>query len=104
MHPRGVSLVHFYIHISLMTALQNMIGTTSLNLRAEKLIEGIQNNDESFHREEFVWLTEWWGENKVDLNVTKMKEIIPDLKANSRKHIPISVNGAGVKKVVFSHY
>lgn len=46
-HPRGVSLVHFYIHISLMTALQNMIGTTSLNLRAEKLIEGIQNNDES---------------------------------------------------------
>lgn len=51
MHPRGVSLVQFYIHISLMTAVQNMIGTTSLNLRAVKLIEGIQNNDEFFFTE-----------------------------------------------------
>lgn len=33
-----------------------------------------------------------------------MKEIIPDLKADSRKHTPISGNGAGVKEVVFSHY
>lgn len=57
-----------------------------------------------FHREEFVWLTGWWSENKVDLNATKMKEITPDLKANSRKSTPISVNGAVVKNVIFSHY
>lgn len=79
-----------------MAALQNMIGTTSLNLQAEKkkMMEGLQNNDEFFfsHRQEFVWLTEWWSENKVDLNATTMKSIISGLKAHVRRHAPANVD------------
>lgn len=35
---------------------------------------------------------EWWSENKVDLNATKMKSIIPCLKANVRRHAPTNID------------
>lgn len=54
---------------------------------SRKVIEGIQNNDEPCLKEVSEWVTEWWSENKVDSNVTKITEVISGLKANSRKNV-----------------
>lgn len=79
-----------------MTALENMIVTASLNLQAAKLIEGIQNNNEFVSQREVRANKSGEVKMKFDLNATEMREIIPELKANSRNGIPNNVTGTSV--------
>ncbi|KAI5109292.1 gastrula zinc finger protein XlCGF28.1-like, partial [Silurus meridionalis] len=60
----------------------------------------IDNNDESAYREEIRNLAAWCANNNLTLNATKTKELIVDFrKSNSRRHLPVNINGTEVERV-----
>ncbi|KAI5094470.1 hypothetical protein C0J45_16194 [Silurus meridionalis] len=60
----------------------------------------IHNNDESPYREEIRSLTAWCATNNLTLNASKTKELIVNFrKSNSRRHLPVNINGNEVERV-----
>ncbi|KAI5619386.1 gastrula zinc finger protein XlCGF28.1-like [Silurus asotus] len=60
----------------------------------------IDNNDESAYKEEICNLAAWCASNNLTLNATKTKDLIVDFrKSNSRRHLPVNINGTEVERV-----
>ena len=56
----------------------------------------IHNSDESVHRQQVENLVEWCSQNNLELNVSKTKEIIVDVRTNKPTAQPLLINVAEV--------
>ncbi|XP_060763541.1 uncharacterized protein fbrsl1 isoform X7 [Neoarius graeffei] len=59
----------------------------------------INNNDESYYRDEVSQLATWCRDNNLSLNVEKTKEMVVDFRRASTQHPPLTINGAAVERV-----
>jgi 2-keto-4-pentenoate hydratase/2-oxohepta-3-ene-1,7-dioic acid hydratase in catechol pathway len=53
----------------------------------------ITDNDETAHREEVRDLAVWCQNNRLSLNMSKIKEMIVDCRKMITKHAPIHIDG-----------
>ncbi|KAK3523503.1 hypothetical protein QTP70_001169 [Hemibagrus guttatus] len=63
------------------------------------IISPNSKNDESAYREEVQRLTSWCKDNKLSLNVEKMKEMVVDFRRAQSDHSPLNIDGSNVKIV-----
>ena len=56
----------------------------------------INDNNEEEYRETISYVSEWCSENYLDLNVTKTKEVMLDLRKNQNSKSPITINNSSV--------
>ncbi len=59
----------------------------------------ITDNDETAYRAEVSTLTKWCQENHLSLNIDKTKELVVDLRRQSREHTPITIDKTPVERV-----
>ncbi len=59
----------------------------------------ITDNDETAYRAEVSTLTKWCQENNLSLNIDKTKELVVDLRRQSREHTPITIDKTPVEQV-----
>ncbi|KAK3571577.1 hypothetical protein QTP86_014148, partial [Hemibagrus guttatus] len=60
----------------------------------------IRGNDETAYREEIQHLVAWCGENNLELNTRKTKEVIVYFRrARNHTHAPIHINGAAIEHI-----
>ena len=60
----------------------------------------ITDGDESIYRAEVASLVDWCGDNNLELNVTKTKELIIDFRHNRNDAMPLSIHGEKVEQVL----
>ncbi len=59
----------------------------------------ITDNDEMAYKEEVSNLTKWFQQNHLSLNIYKTKELVVDLRRESREHTPITIDKTPVERV-----
>ena len=63
-------------------------------------LEGlIEDNDESMYRDEVRRLEQWCGDNNLELNVEKTKEVVIDMRKNKSTHEPLMINNQEVELI-----
>ena len=63
-------------------------------------LEGlIEDNDESMYRDEVRRLEQWCGDNNLELNVKKTKEVVIDMRKNKSTHEPLMINNQEVELI-----
>lgn len=63
------------------------------------LIGLVSDGDESLYREEVRRMVGWCGQNDLELNVSKTKEVIIDFRRNKNQILPLTINGELVEQV-----
>ena len=59
----------------------------------------INDNNEDEYRQTIAYVTKWCSENFLDLNITKTKEMILDMRRNQNSKAPITINNSSVATV-----
>ena len=62
----------------------------------------ISNNNEDEYRQTISDVSDWFSENYLDLNVTKSKEMILDMRKKQNSKTPVTISNSSVA-VVFSY-
>ena len=60
------------------------------------VIRLISDNNEDEYRQTISYVSDWGSENYLDLNVTKMKEIILDMRKKPNSKTPVTISNSSV--------
>ena len=60
------------------------------------VISLISDNNEDEYRQTISYVSDWGSENYLDLNVTKMKEIILDMRKKPNSKTPVTISNSSV--------
>ncbi|XP_020780116.1 olfactory receptor 1-like [Boleophthalmus pectinirostris] len=88
--------------LGLSTSLFNwLLDFLSQRLQAEHVGKNTSNtiSDETLYRKEDDLLTTWCRDNNLQLNVSKIKEIVVDFQRGHTQHQTLTINGAVVERV-----
>ena len=64
----------------------------------------ISNNNEDEYRQTISYISRWCSENYLDLNVTKMKEMILDMRNKQNSKTPVTISNSSVAVVSSYEY
>jgi len=73
-----------------MTVLAGSAPTPSSSLWMTEVVVLISGNDEKAYLEEVAYLSLWWQENSLMLNVSKTKELIVDFRRTTSEDLHIT--------------